>query len=78
VLFPYVCPEPVLVKRSFLCRNGLKRPFSYLGLTRLHQRVVAILTDKTKKGNLSEILSNQSEKDLREISFFSRSQEEGK
>jgi hypothetical protein len=28
--FPYVCPEPVLVKRSFLCINGQKRPFSHL------------------------------------------------
>jgi hypothetical protein len=25
--FPYVCPEPVLVKRSFLEINGSKRPF---------------------------------------------------
>ena len=25
--FPYVCPEPVLVKCSFLCINGSKRPF---------------------------------------------------
>jgi hypothetical protein len=25
--FPYVCPEPVLVKCSFLCTNGSKRPF---------------------------------------------------
>ena len=25
--FPYVCPEPVLVERSFLCINGSKRPF---------------------------------------------------
>ena len=28
--FPCVCPEPVLAKRSFLCLNGSKRPFSYL------------------------------------------------
>jgi hypothetical protein len=28
--FLYVCPEPVLVKRSFLYINGSKRPFSYL------------------------------------------------
>jgi hypothetical protein len=27
--FSYVCPEPVLVKSSFLYRNGSKRPFSY-------------------------------------------------
>jgi hypothetical protein len=25
--FPYVCPEPVLVKRAFLYINGAKRPF---------------------------------------------------
>jgi hypothetical protein len=25
--FPYVCPEPVLVKSSFLYINGSKRPF---------------------------------------------------
>jgi hypothetical protein len=25
--FPYVCPEPVLVKRSFIYINGSKRPF---------------------------------------------------
>ena len=25
--FPYVCPEPVLVKSSFLCIDGSKRPF---------------------------------------------------
>jgi hypothetical protein len=25
--FPYVCPEPVLVKRSFLYINGFKSPF---------------------------------------------------
>jgi hypothetical protein len=28
--FPYVCPEPVLVKSSFLCINGSKRPFFHL------------------------------------------------
>ena len=28
--FPYVCPEPVLVKSSFLNINGPKSPFSYL------------------------------------------------
>ena len=28
--FPSVCPEPVLVKSSFLCINGQNRPFSYL------------------------------------------------
>ena len=27
--FPYVCPEPVLVKRSVLHVNGFKRPFSH-------------------------------------------------
>jgi hypothetical protein len=26
--FPYVCPEPVLVKCSFLYINGAKMPFS--------------------------------------------------
>jgi hypothetical protein len=26
--FPYVCPEPVLAKRSFLYINGAKMPFS--------------------------------------------------
>jgi hypothetical protein len=26
--FPYVCPEPVLAKYSFLYVNGFKRPFS--------------------------------------------------
>ena len=25
--FPYVCPEPVLIKCSFLYINGAKRPF---------------------------------------------------
>ena len=25
--FPYVCPKPILVKYSFLCINGSKRPF---------------------------------------------------
>jgi hypothetical protein len=30
--FPYVCPEPVLAKRSHLCINGKKRyAFFYLG-----------------------------------------------
>jgi hypothetical protein len=28
--FPYVCPEPVLVKLSFLHINGEKRPFCHL------------------------------------------------
>jgi hypothetical protein len=28
--FPYVCPEPVLVKSSFLYINGSKRPFFHL------------------------------------------------
>jgi hypothetical protein len=28
--FPYACPEPVLVKRSFLYINAFKRPFSHL------------------------------------------------
>ena len=28
--FPYVCPEPVLVKSSFLYINGSKRTFCYL------------------------------------------------
>ena len=28
--FPYVCPEPVLVKSSFLYMNGSKRPFFHL------------------------------------------------
>jgi hypothetical protein len=27
VSFPYVCPEPALVKSSFLYINGSKRPF---------------------------------------------------
>ena len=27
-VFPMFCPEPVLVKRSFLYRNGSKRPFT--------------------------------------------------
>jgi hypothetical protein len=30
LIFPYVCPEPVLVKRSLLYINGSKRPFSHL------------------------------------------------
>jgi hypothetical protein len=30
--FPCVCPEPVLVKSSFLYMYGYKRPFCYLGL----------------------------------------------
>ena len=29
--FPYVCPEPVLVKRSLLCINGSIRPFALTG-----------------------------------------------
>ena len=28
--FPYVCPEPVLVKSSFIYINGSKRPFFHL------------------------------------------------
>ena len=28
--FPYVCPEPVLVKSSFLYKNGAKARFSHL------------------------------------------------
>jgi hypothetical protein len=28
--FPYVCPEPVLAKSSFLYKNGAKMAFSYL------------------------------------------------
>ena len=27
-LFPYVCPEPVLVKRSFLAQNGISNKAS--------------------------------------------------
>jgi hypothetical protein len=30
--FPYVCPEPVLVKSSFIYINGSKRPFFHLGV----------------------------------------------
>jgi hypothetical protein len=30
--FPYVCPEPVLVKSSFLYINGAKRPFFHLAV----------------------------------------------
>jgi hypothetical protein len=29
--FPYVCPEPVLAKRSFIYINGSKRPFLLTG-----------------------------------------------
>jgi hypothetical protein len=28
--FPYVCPEPVLAKWSFIYKNGQKAPLSYL------------------------------------------------
>ena len=35
--FPYVCPEPVLVKSSFLYINGSKRPFVLTGVGRVHQ-----------------------------------------
>jgi hypothetical protein len=28
--FPYVCPEPVLVKTALLYINGSKRPFAHL------------------------------------------------
>jgi hypothetical protein len=31
--FPYVCPESVLVKSSFIDINGSKSPFAYLWLT---------------------------------------------
>jgi hypothetical protein len=35
--FPYDCPEPVLVKSSFLYINGSKRPFVLTGVGRVHQ-----------------------------------------
>ena len=41
-VFPYVCPEPVLVKRSFLYINGSKRPFL---LTCLDRRCVKVAVD---------------------------------
>jgi hypothetical protein len=40
--FSYVCPEPVLVKRSFLYINGSKRPFL---LTCLDRRCVKVAVD---------------------------------
>jgi hypothetical protein len=41
--FPCVCPEPVLVKRSHLCINGSKLPFSY--------SAVGVPADRSERDN---------------------------
>jgi hypothetical protein len=48
--FPYVCPEPVLVKCSFLCINGSKRP---LLPTILYQRA-AVDPHLAEQGQLAQ------------------------
>jgi hypothetical protein len=49
--FPYVCPEPVLVKRSFLVYNGAKDAVSH-GAQRLQRRVAfnSVLADELRGG----------------------------
>jgi hypothetical protein len=40
--FPYVCPEPVLVKRSFLHTNGAKMLFPAQGMETTFNQTVAM------------------------------------
>jgi hypothetical protein len=45
--FPYVCPEPVLVKRSLLYINGSKSTVSYLRIQPSRRHPGSLTTDKT-------------------------------
>jgi hypothetical protein len=50
--FPYVCPEPVLVKRSHLYANGSKRPFSHTSQPSLMNRLRGNLPRKASRSFL--------------------------
>jgi hypothetical protein len=57
--FPYVCPEPVLVKRLFLYMNGYKIPFSHQATFRVSAEVwigSAIEQEPVQNGTLFGVL----------------------